>query len=405
MSDGDEMVRNMVRTYGCDHLNGGEFPNFWQDPISLKDFRRSHLRKYLPRVLVALLWYYICVYVNNLSQAWLQANMAGFYESEWGYSQPSFEAAQKWLKEHEPSVYQARWGNIPPNATKADPRYEASIQKYYANQTVTLYDVAYLYLPMVSGSGPADFFAGVPSFVGSARFIVLPGPMSLRWTYTYRVLFVWGALFLCRAFTTIVTPLPNPYHQCVPKITFPKSIWAEAFANLPGVFWWSELTCQDVMFSGHTAMGTVWTVFTWRYMRRAPWFRQTLTWDWATILVDIFACCWLLWGWYVICAAHFHYTVDVMIGAILTFTLYNWYHNLVETIWLKEKHPLKRTLAPFFMWFEVHAVDLKHFRLQAQDLMSERLRDHRWLTWRSQDRSITPPGRLIQTGEIGLNRA
>jgi len=380
LHDEEEHVRLMVKSYGCAHLNGGDFPRFSQDPFSLKDFRPTELRKFLPRLGVAVLFWLVGSYVNNVSQAWLQANMAGFYESEWGYSKANFQDAQAWLKKNQPAVYHDRWHDTLPNETIADA--PKAMQKYYQNETVTLFDLVFLYLPEVPSSGPADFFAGAPSAVGIIRFAVFPGPMSLRWTYLTRAIMVWGCLWYARAITIIVTPLPNPYKQCVPESPFPYSIWLEALANMPGagLFGFHELTCQDVMFSGHTAMGTTWTLFNWRYLKKAPWFRYTITHDWISLAVDAFCIIWLCGGWYVIAAAHFHYTVDVMVGAMFTFMIYNYYHNVIETCWLKETHPFQRSLAPFVTWLEKHSVDLKHWRASAQKLMDQRLHEHRWVS-------------------------
>lgn len=137
-------------------------------------------------------------------------------------------------------------------------------------------------------------------------------------------------------------------------------MWAEAFANLPIAFWWSEMTCEDVMYSGHTAGGTIATLFMWSYGKKAPWFHGTITWNWYSILTDIIAIVWLFMGWYVICASHFHYTVDVTVGALLTFTVFNGYHSIIKTVHFADVHPLKgEVIGRFIRWFEAHSVDLK----------------------------------------------
>merc|ERR1719464_2128670 len=82
-----------------------EFPSFLSDPCGCHDFRWAKLKGALPRILAAALFYYFCVFVNNLSQAWLQIHISGFYESMWGDSFSTAEQSVKWLKEHEPSVY------------------------------------------------------------------------------------------------------------------------------------------------------------------------------------------------------------------------------------------------------------------------------------------------------------
>eukprot|EP00929_Paragymnodinium_shiwhaense_P027917 TRINITY_DN16278_c0_g2_i2.p1 TRINITY_DN16278_c0_g2~~TRINITY_DN16278_c0_g2_i2.p1 ORF type:complete len:434 (-),score=7.71 TRINITY_DN16278_c0_g2_i2:349-1563(-) len=367
--DSDEEVELMKLAYKPRvHAERGKLPAFYKDPFGIKDFYPSELRKYLPRLGVATLWYYFCVYANNLSQAWLQQTMAGFYESRWGYSVDSPLDAQQWLKQNMPDVYEARWGHLPPDQTVVEARHiqpgvSNTLHEVYGNKTVTLYDLGFLYLPFVNSSAPADMWAGTSALAGVARYVVFPGPMSLRWTWLSRVLLVWGALFLCRAFTILVTPLPNPYHKCVPKITFPHNIWKEAYANLPNVFWYNELTCQDVLYSGHTAMGTVFTLFTVTYLRRSPWCTLILHKSCISIptFCDVVAAVWLLYGWYVICASHFHYTVDVMIGAMMTLLTYSSYHGAMKKVWVS-RHPYMKSVSSFVRWFEWYACDLRYWR-------------------------------------------
>eukprot|EP00929_Paragymnodinium_shiwhaense_P027915 TRINITY_DN16278_c0_g1_i2.p1 TRINITY_DN16278_c0_g1~~TRINITY_DN16278_c0_g1_i2.p1 ORF type:complete len:426 (-),score=23.06 TRINITY_DN16278_c0_g1_i2:344-1621(-) len=367
--DSDEEVELMKAAYKPRvKAVRGKLPAFYKDPFAIKDFYPEELRKYLPRLALAGLWYYFCVYVNNVSQAWLQQNMAGFYESRWGYSVDSHLDAQNWLKQNMPDVYEARWGDLLPNQTVVEakgnqPGVSNRIHKVYGNTTVTLYDLGFLYFPFVNSSAPADTWAGTSAMAGLLRYVVLPGPMSMRWTWLSRLLVVWGALFLCRALTILVTPLPNPYHECVPKITFPHNIFLEAYANLPGVFWHDELTCQDVLFSGHTAMGTVFTLFTVTYMKRSPWCTLILHKSLFSIptLCDVLAVIWLFYGWYVICASHFHYTVDVMIGAMMTGLTFSSYHGVIKKVWIS-KHPYMKGVSSLVRWFEWYAYDLRYWR-------------------------------------------
>lgn len=357
----------MVDVYGCSDLSGGKFPRFSQDPFSRKDFHRDRLRVWMPRLGVAALWYYVCVYLNNLSQAWLQKNMAGFYESQWGYSAKDYPTSQAWLKKHMPEVYKSQWGATPPNMTQA--YAPEAMHKWYQNKTVTLYDFGFLYLPEVSTSLYADIFAGVSGVGAIVRFVVVPGPMSLRWAFLCRICFVWGALFLCRAITILVTPLPNPYHECKPAATFPNNVWLEAFANLPGLSW-NELTCQDVLFSGHTAMGTTCTVFAMRYCRKAPWSKYVIDWQLSDFAIHLAGWLWLCYGWFVISASHFHYTIDVVIAAVLTFICYSYYHSVIYSVWLRKARGFESPFATFLRWFEAHSYDVTLWREQAETLMA-----------------------------------
>merc|ERR1711879_573828 len=121
------------------------------------------------------------------------------------------------------------------------------------------------------------------------------------------------------------------------------------------------MTCQDVLFSGHTVAGTVWSLFTWRYVKRSPLFRASVTSriSWTRVLSNILFSMWLIGGWFVIAASHFHYTVDVMVGALFSFEVYNHYHYLIDSIWIKRQSPYQFFLAMPLRWLEKHSLDLK----------------------------------------------
>lgn len=359
-----QAVDIMVRVYGYDEKPGG-FPHLFRDLLGCRDFSKSNLRKFMPRFAFSFVFYLVCVYINNLSQAWLQMNLAGWYESKWGYSHATFEEAQAWLLKHNPAVYKARWGDLLPSQTEAvqaanQPGVRAKISEYYENRTSTLYDLAFLYLPYVPSSQPADMFAGISVLLAWVRFVFFPGPMSIRWTFLCRFNLIWGCLFLARGVCIIVTPLPNPFHECVPKVSYPNNVWAQAYKLLPGVGD-GELTCQDVMFSGHTAMGTLGTLFLMTYMKPSPWFRSDAEDRIVSVqlFVDVLGIVWLLFGWYVITASHFHYTVDVAVGALLTFVFFSFYHIKIKTIWLEKDRPCGICLGAFLRWYEMHSLDLK----------------------------------------------
>jgi len=349
----------MVRAFECTDLNEGEFPRWSQDPFCLRDFGCDRLKKFVPRLWVALCFFCLGLYVNCVSQAWLQMSMAGFYESEWGRSKQDFISSQEWLKVNMPQVYAARWGNIPPNETK--PIFAAKTQEFYQNQTVMLFDLGFLVLPDVASGVYADLWVSVSTTIAMIRFVVLPGPISLRWTFLSRAGFVWGWLFIIRAFVITITPLPNPYRQCIPKMAFPYNPFTEAMAFFLHA-WGPQNTCQDVLFSGHTVAGTMWTLFFMRYSQKAPWSQITLEWTCPRRVFRMLCFCWLFLGWYAIIASHFHYSVDVFIGALLTFTVYGFYHNIIFMIWLKES-PLETPVQTFLRWFEGESFDIWQWKM------------------------------------------
>lgn len=352
----------MVEAFCLEGVEPGGFPSFWKDPFGKRDFTTSALKHSLPRVLVGLAIYCVGLYLNNLSQAWLQANISNYYEAGWAPI-PPFNVTPPF-----PNVSSStsEWNNA--SITWEWPAVRRPIPESPAhkNEMVTLWDVTFAYLPFVHTSTPADMFAGLSCLIALVRFAVLPGPFSMRWTFLSRAFVIWGLLFACRSITISVTPLPNPYHSCVPRITFPDNIWLEAVFLFPGVG--NELTCQDVMFSGHTVMGTLFTLFLMRYKTLAPWSRLSTDERCCTLPVffDVLAAFWLLGGYFFITASHFHYTVDVLVGVMMTVLCFNSYHYVVKIIWLRKQHPARASFTPFLRWFESDAPDLKIWRLRAQ---------------------------------------
>mmetsp|Transcript_12430 Transcript_12430/g.31026 ORF Transcript_12430/g.31026 Transcript_12430/m.31026 type:complete len:89 (+) Transcript_12430:278-544(+) len=86
------------------------------------------------------------------------------------------------------------------------------------NHSVILWDVSFKRLPYVRSTKMADMFAGGGPLFVIVRFLVLPGPLSLRWTIFSRLLIIWGMLWCFRGFTIIATPLPNPDYTCRPYL-------------------------------------------------------------------------------------------------------------------------------------------------------------------------------------------
>jgi len=307
----------LANVYGAADADG-RYVGFWSDPFSRKDFARAELRTYLPRLGAALAIFFTGLFINNLSQAWLQKEMAGYYETHWAPVVPE-------------------------------------------KHNVTLWDVSFKYLPYVKTTTPCDVFAaGAPLFC-ILRFAVMPGPMSLRWTIVCRYLTIWGILWFCRAFTIVTTPLPNPDKSCKPKITFPDSIFMEALANMPFLPMFSEMTCQDILYSGHTVALTLATLITVKYVRHAPWLSPSNDWCSVSTACSITWAIATLTGYFFIIASHFHYTVDVLVGSLMTVLVFNYYHTCIHFAVVR-KRKSRLCFWPFLRWFEGPAKDLQAWR-------------------------------------------
>lgn len=339
---------------------------FFQDPFCVRDFRARELRRHLPRLAVAFAFYCSGLYVNNLSQAWLQKHFQHYYEARWAPVPPFGVEPPLPVVNKSVSI----WYDTTITWQWPAHRRPVPLASAHRNETVTLWDLGFNYFSYVNSSMPANMFAGGSAAMATVRFAILPGPLSMRWAFLCRSLAIWGMLFVCRAFTTVVTPLPNPYHQCVPKISYPDNIWLEALAIFPGVG--NESTCQDVMFSGHTTMGTLFTLSIIRYAPLAPWSRYTAT-DRCfsvTTLIHVLSVCWCCWGYYVITASRLHYTIDVIVGVLVTLLCFNAYHYNAKIIWFRKLHPVRASMSTFLRWFERYSPDLRLFRLRARRNLS-----------------------------------
>jgi len=313
--DNTSELNNLMEVHG---LSGESFPSFWSDPFCSKDFTAGVLGEAMPRLGVAFLVWLVGMYGNNVSQAWLQKHMAGHYEA-----------------------------------------------KLIDAGSVGLWDLGHELLPAVGNTAICDLIAGGAPLLVAIRFWVLPGPLSMRWTILTRSLLICGLLWGFRGIMIVSTVLPNPDPSCKPQITFPDNIFWEAFANMPIVFWHSELTCQDVMFSGHTVVITLPTLFLLRYSAWSPWVPPSTSspssvWS-GVLLFKITVIMIMLVGYYVIIASKLHYTADVLVGSFLTVMLFQTYHSVVRVAHFPQMQaPLARRcgIYHFLRWFDKNAVDV-----------------------------------------------
>jgi len=290
-----------------------EIPSFWQDPFGRQDFSRDRLRKSMPRVALSVGIWLLGLYCNNVCQAWLQQHMATFYHSHWVPTSPK--------KDH-----------------------------------VLLWDVGFNILPAFSNMAVMEFFSQAMPILVVLRFCVFPGPLSMRWTILSRMFLLWGLLWALRAITIITTVLPNPDATCKPKVTYPNNIFMEALANMPFDPKHHEVTCQDVLFSGHTVLLTLATLMWLHYVHWAPWPEWTNASPWQTFAFRTLLILNMLAGYYCIVASKFHYTADVLIACVLSIFIFQAYHLWLPSALVPTTKP--NVLRGFFAWFDEDAVDV-----------------------------------------------
>ena len=131
------------------------------------------------------------------------------------------------------------------------------------------------------------------------------GPRKRRTKRLSKFVFVVAILYLIRCFTIVATIMPNPDKGCIPNKHLVESNWMKgALLLVTG----RAKTCSDEIFSGHTAIvvacSITWTVYV------------------KNIVVLVLAPAYALLTMFVIAFTRFHYTIDVMIGFLLSLLLH-----------------------------------------------------------------------------------
>lgn len=205
---------------------------------------------------------------------------------------------------------------------------QAHLQKVTEETDLVLDDLGFRTLPFLGEEHVhlPDMFCNLFMGVTLARFFILPGPNSMRWIIIRRWVVILGMLFVLRGFSIIATVLPNPAKNCEKKITY-QNIWREAFYLMLG----QDVTCTDVLYSGHTINITLCALLWIEYNNRAPYVRD----GWVNWLVKFAVSAWSLTAYVVIVASHWHYTVDVWIGFWMTFFVFRYFHKTIRVVELQ----------------------------------------------------------------------
>jgi hypothetical protein len=179
----------------------------------------------------------------------------------------------------------------------------------------------------------------------------------------------------------ISTVMPNPEKTCRPAISFPNNIFLEALANMPFVFWETEKTCMDVIFSGHAAAMTLATMVYLDYDERAPWpkFQSLPQWlcgSAVTIISKVALVANMFVGLFIIVASKTHYTADVLAGFTVTLLTFQAYHAAIGIAFLPETKPALLSSAicpilPLIRWLDRDSADVAALR---RSLSQERSR-------------------------------
>lgn len=306
--------------------------NWGTDPFGWRDLQ--NLRRVWRQVLFAWFWMQFCSYCDCLSMAHLQ---------------------------EDPALYLAGhvWRPVPDNRLEQVLSPDDAAR---AKKSVFLYDVGHHLLPHVDPFW-CDVYATSATVLFYIRFIIFPGPRAMRWTLLKRLWLHVGFVRLLRSFTIQGTVLPNPDLDCVPRLHSPSNVWIQALwiqSNL-------DVTCQDVLFSEHTCILALMSMFWACYAYHTPlcphktgarWF------EWKDgLTVQICLALFSLSGFAVIIGSRFHYTDDVLLAVLLCSLFFGLYHAAIRA-------------APFhdgIVWrwlrrFEADSPDMQQWLQQADSL-------------------------------------
>eukprot|EP00392_Amoebophrya_sp_AT5.2_P007390 g7404.t1 len=137
-----------------------------------------------------------------------------------------------------------------------------------------------------------------------------------------RFLLIQGILFFCRGISIFVTPLPPPDSSCaIGRPAVDENYLLEAVY----VFARSRITCTDVLFSGHTVNFTMLTMLWWDHFSSLVSKMPDVS-----FVVRRVALAYCALGYFSMIVTRFHYSVDIFIGALLTFVVWRYYHALVD---------------------------------------------------------------------------
>jgi hypothetical protein len=205
---------------------------------------------------------------------------------------------------------------------------------------------------------PTDaFFADLALFlmdgVAMLRFLV---SRRLRYVFLRRRLFIQGVIFVLRAVSISVTPLPNPYPFC-------QAPAQQSGAGITALLIMLGLvkTCNDVMFSGHAVSITLSALFLYWHADfdrfrggsiRDSWLRVVLVVSKVVIVIGWMA------GLLTVVGTKFHYSLDVFIGALIAALTFLLLYTAIAFVRLFDddfaEYPPEASLriAKFISWFE-----------------------------------------------------
>ena len=203
------------------------------------------------------------------------------------------------------------------------------LQRYVSERDLdkreSLFDFGFQFLPYISSSASGLAIPDLCSILSAtliALGLVVQFQPAMASIVLRRVLFISAIAYAGRAVSVPMALLPNPDPDCVPQLfdSLTLSVLLVPFGG--------AITCSDVFYSGHTIPITCAMLVWWDYMRESRLRYLGL----AICTISIFG----------IIATHFHYTIDVFYGFLVTLVVWRLYHFSVICPSVFEHFPVLR---------------------------------------------------------------
>ncbi|KAJ1727084.1 hypothetical protein LPJ61_004772 [Coemansia biformis] len=169
------------------------------------------------------------------------------------------------------------------------------------------------HLPVLEQTWISDKLVGSSILGGLVGCSLMVSGWRQRVMLVRRGVWMVAVLYFLRSITISVTTVPPSSPTC--RITAPNSIWENIKAT-PDIIAGNVGQCTDKVFSGHTAILTLMLLF---------WCRYATHWAFIAVSGTHTAV-----GILTVLMARYHYTVDVLVGLLLTYFVHHTYYVALD---------------------------------------------------------------------------
>ncbi|ELP87223.1 hypothetical protein EIN_094000 [Entamoeba invadens IP1] len=223
--------------------------------------------------------------------------------------------------------------------------FQRQWQRQHANIVLhqfVLDDVLFGIFPFVDLVAFADKYIGFFVVMSAVRFFMTPGRLVVLRRFT----FLMGVNFFLRSVCLYFTLLSDPSRNISDVDGNPL---LETFLVAGGI----HISTVDKLFSGHTATLTLCGLFLLYYHETYPLFSSKKSSLLFGIIFKCLVCLYVCCGLCLFAAVRIHYTVDILVGALISFLGFSLYHTYILLA-----HTRDNSFNKFLTWFEADATDI-----------------------------------------------